>query len=38
MNDFSIKMALWSMGCYAFGVLMGLFVMYKWTRKKGGRG
>ena len=36
MKDFSVQMALWSVGCYLFGVVIGMWIMQRWMRKKGG--
>jgi len=33
MKDFSVQMALWSVGCYLFGVVIGMWAMQRWMRK-----
>ena len=37
MKDFSVQMALWSIGCYLLGVVIGSWAMYEWIHGKGGR-
>ena len=38
MKDFSVQMALLSVGCYLFGVVIGMWTMHRWMRKEGGEG